>query len=615
MSDRPLRTVLHRLGSLLGRDSGAALTDAELVERFVASRDSAAFELLVYRHGPMVLGVGRRILRHQQDAEDAFQATFLVFARKAASIGKSAAVASWLYKVAFRAALKARARGAARRMQALPDVAAPAASDDLHEALETAIQALPARYRDPFILCYLQGRTVDEAARELGCPRGTVLSRLSRGRQRVRARLARDGVAVGAALAAATAPARASVPAALFRATLPGNVHSPSAVALSHTVIRSMSLTNLRTALACALVAVLVLGGLDYLVRPPADAMAPQSAAVAPVPVAQPQQPEKLKEPLVLKHRDRVLGLAFSPDGKWLAAGEGVKGMKVHVYDMPSGKERQTFADLPGPVHDLAVSPDGKLLAAACTRFTERDGKVIVWDTATWKEKTAIDVPAPPKNGGLGGAYSLAFSPDSGTLALGCEDGNLRLWDVKAGKEIKVIQVIKGCLATAAFSPDGKWLAVGGPMGVTPGQLVVYETAMWKEQGRYKGPDRAFTSVSFSRDSKHLAAGAANGDVYWIDVAAGTQKITQAPYLNYIVACVTVSPDGKYIVTGDWENHIKYVEIATGKVVGTVDGNEQPVDRVAFNRAGDLLASAGYDGTVRLWPVAGPPKAGPPKKE
>src|SRR5262249_24569164 len=155
-------------------------------ERFVRRRDEAAFEALVWRHAPLVLGVCRRVLRHEQDAEDAFQATFLTLVRKARSIGRKQSVGSWLYKVAYRAAVQAKAAAGRRAAREKPWAGEPAGEPsedviwrDLRPVLDEEVGRLPARYRVPFVLCYLNGKTSAEAAREIGCPAGTIMSRLA----------------------------------------------------------------------------------------------------------------------------------------------------------------------------------------------------------------------------------------------------------------------------------------------------------------------------------------------------------------------------------------------------------------------------------------------------
>jgi RNA polymerase sigma factor (sigma-70 family) len=199
-----------------GANSGEAATSDEpaddvLLERFTAQREQLAFAALVRRHGPMVLGVCRRVLQHEQDAEDAFQAVFCVLARRAGTIRRRAAVGGWLYAVASRIARKAKTLQVRHRMHAsaLSDV--PVTDNppewewrDLWPILDEEVNRLPERYRQPFVLCHLEGKTTQEAAAELNCPPGTVSSRLTRARERLRARLTRRGLALSAgALAAA----------------------------------------------------------------------------------------------------------------------------------------------------------------------------------------------------------------------------------------------------------------------------------------------------------------------------------------------------------------------------------------------------------------------------
>jgi RNA polymerase sigma factor (sigma-70 family) len=189
---------------LIRPPSGDAVPDAELLRRFAEGRDQAAFELLVWRHGGMVLGVCRRVLRDGHAAEDAFQAAFLVLARKAGSVRAGASVAGWLHRVARRVALRAAKQRATRRQRETVLVADPPAragaepDAELRAVLDAEIDRLPERFRLPVVLCYLDGRTTEDAARLLGVPRGTVLSRLATARQRLAARLTRRGVTLPA---------------------------------------------------------------------------------------------------------------------------------------------------------------------------------------------------------------------------------------------------------------------------------------------------------------------------------------------------------------------------------------------------------------------------------
>ena len=185
------------------------LTDEALLERYTTQREETAFAALVRRHSPMVLGVCRRVLHHEQDAEDAFQAVFCVLARKAGSISKRAAVGAWLYAVACRIARKARARRGRQPVSYsdLPEIAAAEGSPEwawkeLRPILDAEVSRLPKKCRQAFILCCLEGLTNEQAAAQLGCPPGTVRSGLARARELLTARLTRRGLALSAGLLA-----------------------------------------------------------------------------------------------------------------------------------------------------------------------------------------------------------------------------------------------------------------------------------------------------------------------------------------------------------------------------------------------------------------------------
>jgi RNA polymerase sigma factor (sigma-70 family) len=269
MANLTTPALARQIESLFGGGSVTGLSDRQLLERFTAGRDAgaeAAFAALVARHGPMVLDVCRLLLRDQHHAEDAFQAVFLVLARRARSVRDPDLLANWLYGVTLRTARKARVRRARHRKKEqdeamrCPDPRAPA--DELAidreqaEALHVEIDRLPRSFRLPIVLCYFEGLTLDEAARRLRCPAGTLRSRLARAREKLRRGLTRRGVVLpAAALTAALTPRPASAAlssplydmttrAAILFAT--GQAASPAATALAREVLRSMLIYKLR---------------------------------------------------------------------------------------------------------------------------------------------------------------------------------------------------------------------------------------------------------------------------------------------------------------------------------------------------------------------------------
>src|SRR5947209_2171328 len=207
MATLSLGDVLRYLRKLVVTQTASERPDEQLLRRYVLERDEAAFEALLQRHGLMVLNVCRRVLAQAQDVEDAFQATFLVLARKAATIRKPGAVSSWLHGVACRIAKQVRAAAAQNardqrgKQSGEPnDPLADLTWRELRVVLDDELQRLPGRYREPLLLCYLEGRTQDEAARQLGWSKSTLRRRLEGGRELLRARLTRRGLSLSTAL-------------------------------------------------------------------------------------------------------------------------------------------------------------------------------------------------------------------------------------------------------------------------------------------------------------------------------------------------------------------------------------------------------------------------------
>jgi RNA polymerase sigma factor (sigma-70 family) len=312
MASTALGTVLQDLrGSLLHQEAG--FTDGDLLECFVTRRDEAAFAALVRRHGPMVLGVCRRVLRNEADAEDAFQATFLVLVRKAASIRPAGRVGNWLYGVAHSTALKARASRTRRLAKERTAAARPTQEDpaptweQLSALLDRELTTLPDRYRSAIVLCDLEGKTIQEAARQLGCPQGTVGTRLARGRRLLGRRLARHGLtlsggvlptALGQNAGAVEVPPRllsSTIHAARSSAAGPAavtNALSAEVAALTEGVLKTMTLTKLGIAAGILLtVLVAAAGGAVWTFAPPADEPLACSKAERPDP-----KPDRPKE-------------------------------------------------------------------------------------------------------------------------------------------------------------------------------------------------------------------------------------------------------------------------------------------------------------------------------
>jgi RNA polymerase sigma factor (sigma-70 family) len=623
MSDRSLDGVVRHIRGLVAARRAGAMSDQELLATFAHHHDEAAFAVLLQRHGRMVLGVCRRALGHLQDAEDACQATFLILARKAGSIRKRESVASWLHGVAYRVAMNLRRRRGRRRAQAagLVDVAQPDGTTaltwrEVQDVLDEELERLPERLRVPLLLCYWEGKTRDEAAQELGWTAGTFRGRLDRGRHLLRARLTRRGVTLPAALlATAIVPkaAPAALPAALAVSTvkaavliIAGKGLSPGIVSaqvagLIQGVLRTMFLNKVQTLVAAVFVVAVFGGGTGFLAyhsrlaaaQPAADATAQAGDAARPQAGAPADTGQEPRADDALAERLPVVALAFSPDGKLLAAATG--DGSITIWDVASGKEvvrlqaRAAVVLRGAPAGGVAFAPDGKRLASAGP-----DDVVRLWDAATGKLVFRSE--------GGKEARALAFSPDGKLLVTSGTGAVARVWDAATGQEVRHLAAPEGGTGLA-FSPDGKVLAIEG------GDKVVrlWDLATGKELRRAGQPERAGArarvgGVAFSPDGKRLAVSGPKASVWLLDVETG-RVVAQLNGHDQDVTGVAFSADGRLLASAGADKTVRLWDVATGKEVAALKGHRGAVSCVQFSPDGTLLASGSQDGTVKLWDV------------
>ena len=368
-----LQAFLEHLRILTDPNRSRELSDADLLERFRTQREEAAFTLLVQRHGPMVLTLCRRILGNGHEAEDVFQAAFLVLVRKAATIRQDESLAGWLHRVASRLALKTRAQ-AARRHKSERDGASKILSEECREtliaeelraALDEEIERLPEKYRMPVVLCYLTDKTHEQAARDLGCPKSSVTSRLVKARQLLQQRLIRRGFTAPAGLVAmllTEAVASAALPSVLALSTvrlamsalLGKPLAATATVALADSVAKGSALTkwlagiSLLAALSVAAIGPLCMNT-DSPTAKPAPSAKPQQAATK----AEPRKPrldwqgDPLPDGVLARMgsgRFRQAGfhnkLMYSADGKWLVAAtkSGIPRSHAPAWERASGR-------------------------------------------------------------------------------------------------------------------------------------------------------------------------------------------------------------------------------------------------------------------------------------
>jgi RNA polymerase sigma factor (sigma-70 family) len=396
---RLLRQLLH----LAGAPAGAALTDGDLLERFVRCRDESAFHELLRRHAALVFGVCRRVVRHEQDAEDAFQATFLVLARKAGAIRRRASLVSWLHGVAYRCAARVRSANARRRRhegQAIPEPATTAPPDlawcEVRQVLDEELARLPEKYEAPLVLCYLRGMTQCEAARELGWSTGVLRGRLDRGRERLRARLARRGLALSAGLLAAAVASDAGAavpPLALTDATLKAalliaggkavaDVVSGPVATLTKGAYQAMLWSKAKIVVAC----VLALGAVGVgavLARqtgragsaagqPEARAEPPRQAEAPPPPgkpadKAETPRPEEKRYQFEMRDKPWTQVLEWYADASGLAYVGSSKPTGTFTFIPPKGKRQYTLAEITDLLNEALLAQKYILIRRTAT--------------------------------------------------------------------------------------------------------------------------------------------------------------------------------------------------------------------------------------------------------
>ncbi|VTR94984.1 wd-40 repeat : Uncultured bacterium genome assembly Metasoil_fosmids_resub OS=uncultured bacterium PE=4 SV=1: Sigma70_r2: Sigma70_r4_2: WD40: WD40 [Gemmata massiliana] len=542
---------------------GAEATTAELLGRFVATRDEEAFRALVDRHGPMVWGVCSRVLRQPQDIEDAFQATFIVLARRAAIVRPPELLPAWLHGVARRSALRVMRISARRRevqVSTMPNPAAAMINDllDLPAVLDEELGRLPSKLRQAVVLCHLQSRTYSDAAREMKCSIAAVAKRLDRAAERLRGRLARRGLAPIGCTAwglLAGAPEALAVPAdvaARTTAAALGTVTGAAATGVAAATAREVATTVTRVPLRilATAVAVLIAGaGLAVV----------QRAAAPPVPkpvVAQSTEAVRLDrfgDPLpagavarlgTVRFRTGKApcpgGVGFLADGKTLVSAH--ESGTIVFWDATTGKETDRIDGPPGAV-SLVVSADGRRMVAVGTEMW-------AWDITPNGVKSLWKTPGSSK-GEL--VATAALSPNGKVLAYGSRTGG-QLIDADTGDLLQPLAV--KATRVMAFSADGRALVVAGD-----GPVLLLDPATGKEQRRFD-PKGSLTQLAVAPDGARVAA--ITGQMIRIWDAASGRELAGVPSAGNSSAALFFAPDGRTLLEAGGER-IRYRDPGTGK--------------------------------------------------
>jgi RNA polymerase sigma factor (sigma-70 family) len=614
--------LLGHFCKLASTQHSAGLTDRDLLGRFAAHRDEGAFTALVERHGGLVLHTCRAVLHSATDAEDAFQAAFLVLARRAGRIRWGESVAGWLQAVAYRVAFKARVESARRSSR--PEPSARQAVDPLQEITVREAQALlheelgrlPERLRTPLLLCFWEGATQDQAAQQLGWSLRTLQRRLAKGKDLLRARLQGRGLCLAAALSAGLVLPE-PVPAVLLRTTLKESLAfaagAPARVGvLAEAALRGAGLARAKLALvlaACAFVA--TAGWLGSGAREPgAGAAAPESSRIPPAAGKPAREPaaraDRFGDPLppgavvrlgTVRYRYGGTGQAFLPDGKTVVGVQGEHG--IAYWDARTGRLLRQIDTGPFSTGwNVGFSQGAKRLAVSGALIEEAlpgfRPAIRIFDTTSGKEIRTFE--RSPREGVNG----LTLSPD-GKVLFGLDmKGTLRVEEVATGAERLRQQFPADVLSYLALSPDGATLALAS--GPNTHKLFLWKWQSAEDPRELKAPRYCGRALTFSPDGKHLAEASDDSPTVRVwDVASGRrlhrlELPDHEPYRHYRLA---FTPDGKVLAASGGTNDHAAVHLwdpQTGKFLRRL---EVAGSALAFSPDGTLLAAG-----ARVWDFA-----------
>lgn len=615
--------------------------DAQILNLYIDHNDQEAFTTLMQRHGPMVLTVCQRWLNQEQDVEDAFQATFLILAKKASTIRKKDSLASWLHGVALRVAQKLSKKKKA--MAPIPDH-----PENHHSPLETAIQKetaqlideaiqyLPDKYQHVIILCDLQSHSHEQAAQKLNCPIGSISWRLQKGRDLIRSHLTRKGAALSASVLSAAltdmAQARVVVPEIPLTHSPAMPRPTPVAQALADQVIKAMAARHLLSVLL--FVVLFGVGGVIF--ASPwsrkaifAPALAPmiktdRNGEVLPPGAIARMGTKRLRHPVGLRGT-----VVLSPDQQTLFS---FGGADARQWDLASGREIRRFPREANGIRTGAISPNGKTIATLSQR-----GRVVLRDVASgrilhqWKltdrpdaiaftpnnkylavggrnpilsfysiktgRKLAVGFEAP----GIRSVYALAFSPNGNQVLT--VSNKLHLWDIQTGKLLRAITPAKGLQGSwrhAQFSEDGsRLLTVNGVRGA---RILLWSTKTWQIEHEMFHR-RTIRGARLLPDTAQVLLWSQSAIPILIDLK--TKEVIQTYQWHQAgVLSADLSSNGKRMATLSQDSRIQIWDMESAKPLHPDLQPRMAIESLAIAPNGKTIATGGSDFTICIWEVA-----------
>jgi RNA polymerase sigma factor (sigma-70 family) len=614
--------LLKHLRVVLDPARNEAGNDGQLLARWAADGDAHAFAVLVWRHGPLVWRVARNVLHHTQDAEDAFQAAFLVLARKAGILARRPSLAGWLYETAHRLALKVRAQRRRRPAHTSPrppvDPIEEISLRDARVALAEELQRLPIMYREPILLCFDEGLTQDDAARRLDCSLSTLKRRLERGRTLLGRRLARRGLDLSGVLPLVLLP-RPSLPARLAEQTLAaagklasGQTLTGTAAALAAGTWRLLLLQKL----AILSTVLFALGGMTVLAvlghhteeEPTPPSREPPAATPG---NEQPSRVDRNGDPLPagavnrigslrFRHGQGVGRMLYTPDAKALAS-VALDGF-LRLWDARSGKLRWRVAlHEDNYTYALAISSDGKALGVLTSNeyalVETETGKSLLRHRWT-KSKDYV--------------YSMAIAPDLRTIARVVADASqatVRLYDAATGGEklrITVSEQAKPQIPSVIqFSMDGKMLVVAATDG---SPAAAYDTTSGRRVWALERQEGVHVPswLLLSHDQHFLAYMQHADPPIFSSVSVCKEGSAHPKYVKHFefpnATSAAFSPDDRVLALGYQWNDIALVDTASGKELRRLHCPRPHT--LVFSADGKVLAATDQGCGIAQWEVS-----------